>query len=74
MKKYISSHPQIQGGEPCIDGTRTPVAVILHLFKNGYNIKQIHGLYPWIGAKTLQGALSEVLDEGIHSIASQSHG
>jgi uncharacterized protein (DUF433 family) len=74
MATYISSHPNVQGGEPCIKGTRTPVATILHLFKHGYSAKQIHALYPWISINLLQGAISEVIDQGMDRITTQLHG
>lgn len=74
MGKYITFHPNVQGGELCIKGTRTPVAVILHLFKHGYTVEQIHASYPWIKQRVLHGAIVEVIDEGIETISTQLHG
>lgn len=62
MKKYkfITSKPDIMGGTPCIAGTRVPIDVIISLLKQGYAIKEIDKMYPWVGMDRLLGALDEL--------------
>jgi uncharacterized protein (DUF433 family) len=61
MNTFIISDPQIMGGEPVIIGTRIPIAVILHLLKQGYPIEVIHDDYPQVSLKTLSGAIDEAI-------------
>jgi uncharacterized protein (DUF433 family) len=68
--KYLVTDPQIMGGTPVIQGTRTPVEVILYRLKEGNSLTAIHTLYPWIPLLTLEGAV----DEAIQLISSPSHG
>ena len=60
MKKYITSKPDVMGGTPCIVGTRVPIDVILSLLKQGYSLKKIDKMYPWVGMNKLIGALDEL--------------
>ena len=60
MKKYITSKPDTMGGTPCIVGTRVPVDVILSLLKQGYTLKKIDKMYPWVGMYKLEGVLDEL--------------
>lgn len=60
MKKYITSKPDVVGGAPCIVGTRVPIDVILSLLKQGYTLKKIDKMYPWVGIHKLEGALDEL--------------
>lgn len=60
MKKYITSKPDVMGGAPCIIGTRVPVDVILSLLKQGYTLKKIDKMYPWVGIHKLEGVLDEL--------------
>lgn len=62
MKKYITSKPDIMGGAPCIMGTRVPIDVIISLLKQGYTLKEIDKMYPWVGMEKLVGALDELSD------------
>ena len=69
MTKYITSDPQIMGGQPVIKGTRVPIEVILHLLKQGYPLEVIHEDYPHIPFETLSGAI----DEAIHVVNTALH-
>lgn len=62
MKRYITSKPDTMGGAPCIAGTRVPIDVILSLLKQGYTLKKIDKIYPWVGMEKLVGALDELSD------------
>ena len=61
MKKYITSKPDVMGGDPCIVGTRVPIEVILSLLKQGYALNKIDKMYPWVGKDKLEGALDELV-------------
>jgi uncharacterized protein (DUF433 family) len=69
MKHYITSDPEIMGGQPCIVGTRIPISRILNLLKQGYTVEAIHDEYDWLNLKTLNGAI----DEAIQVIAVTLH-
>ena len=60
MKKYITSKPDIMGGAPCIVGTRIPVEVILYRLRDGYSLKELHKMYPWVAMEKLEGVLAEL--------------
>lgn len=62
MKKYITSKPDTMGGAPCIVGTRIPIAVIVQRLKEGYTVEAIHEGYSWVPLKTIEGAISELVD------------
>ena len=61
MTKYLSADPQIMGGTPVIKGTRVPIAVILHLLKQGYPLEVIQEDYPHIPLHTLSAAIDEAI-------------
>lgn len=60
--KYLSSNPNIMGGDLVIKGTRIPIDVILYRIKDGYTIKEIHQMYPTPTLSTLKGAIGEAID------------
>ncbi|MEE4595775.1 DUF433 domain-containing protein [Streptomyces sp. DSM 41524] len=60
--KYLSSTPDIMGGDLVIKGTRIPVEVILYRLKDGYWLDEIHELYPTPTLDTLKGAIGEAID------------
>ena len=60
MKKYIVSKPDIMGGAPCIVGTRIPIEVILYRLRDGFSLKDLHKMYPWVELKKFEGALEEL--------------
>ena len=41
------------GGAPIINGTRTPIEVILYQLKEGNSLEAIHEMYPWIDVDAL---------------------
>ena len=61
MKKYITSKSDIMGGAPCIVGPRVPIDVIVSLLKQGYTLKKIDKMYPWVGMDKFEGALDELI-------------
>lgn len=58
--KYITSKHDVMGGMPCIAGTRIPLEVILYRLRDGYSLKELHKMYPWVSLKKLEGALGEL--------------
>lgn len=66
MKKYITSKSDVMGGTPCIVGTRVPIDVILSLLKQGYALKKIDKMYPWVGMHKLEGVLDELAGKFAH--------
>ena len=60
MKKYITSKSDIMGGAPCVVGTRIPIEVILYRLKEGYTLKDLHKMYPWVEMEKLEGVLEEL--------------
>jgi uncharacterized protein (DUF433 family) len=59
--KYITSNPNIMGGEPVIKGTRIPIEVILYRLKEGNSIDVIHEMYNWVDKEILAGAIDEAI-------------
>lgn len=72
MKKFITSKSDIMGGVPCIAGTRVPIDVILSLLKQGYTLKKIDKMYPWVGIHKLEGLLDELAGKLTHGEEDQT--
>ncbi len=56
--EYLSSDPQICGGEICAKGTRIPVTVILDSFGEGSTREAILASYPSLKPEHIQAALA----------------
>lgn len=67
-QKYITSTPDIMGGQPVVKGTRVPISVILYRLKEGYMLETIHEMYPHIDMKTLEGAIDEAIETVTHTL------
>lgn len=66
MKKsyaYITSTPDIMGGNPVIAGTRVPVDVILYRLSEGYTLKDIHTMYRHVSIDTLKKVIREIVQK-----------
>lgn len=64
--KNITFNADIMGGEPVVEGTRVSVSIILYRLRDGYTLKEIHAMYPWVSIKKLEAVLDELalwLDE-----------
>lgn len=48
--------PEVRSGQPCIDGTRVPYAIIAGLTQDGLNAQHIAGLYPGVTSIGVNGA------------------
>lgn len=59
---YITKDPTVMGGMPVVQGTRIPIARIVHLLKEGYTLENISDQYSWVKKETIQGAIDELID------------
>jgi uncharacterized protein (DUF433 family) len=55
--EFLSSDPQICGGELCAKGTRVPVTVILDSLGEGSSAEAILASYPSLQREHIQAAL-----------------
>lgn len=60
--RYITSEPGIQGGEPIIKGTRTPVRSIVEKWRLGYAPEEIVQALPHLTLAQVFEALSYYSD------------
>jgi uncharacterized protein (DUF433 family) len=67
---YVVSDDQILGGEPIIDGTRTPVRAIVELWRLGIAPESIPGRLPHLTVAQVFDALSYYSD---HQAEIQAH-
>ena len=56
--RYITHTPGIQGGQPVIAGTRTPVATIVGYYKQGLSVEEILEGLPHLAPAQIYEALS----------------
>ncbi len=63
MKHYITTDPEIMSGQPCIVGTRIPIARVLFLIKQGYSLKDVHEEYPHVPLQVLEGVFAELAEQ-----------
>ena len=58
MFKYISVHPEICGGKPCIRGTRIPIYMILELLEEGLTFDEIiRDYYPQLKPEQIKACI-----------------
>ncbi len=60
--KHISVDPEIHHGEPCINGTRIPVSMIVGSFADGMSFDEIIDAYPQLKRESVQAALAYAAD------------
>lgn len=54
----IAIDPEVRSGQPCIDGTRVPYAIIAGLTKDGLDAHRIAALYPGVTSTGVNGAMA----------------
>ncbi len=64
-QERIVIEPDIHHGEPCIKGTRVPVAVILGSLANDMTSAEIQEAYPPLTAEDIRAALAYAA-EAVH--------
>lgn len=57
-QEFLSSNPQVSGGEICATGTRVPVTVILDSLAEGATTEEILGSYPSLRVQHISAALA----------------
>ncbi|NUQ61012.1 MAG: DUF433 domain-containing protein [Pirellulales bacterium] len=60
--RYIATNPEIVGGEPIIDGTRTPVRAIVELWRLGISPEEIPQRLPHLSLAQVFAALTYYSD------------
>jgi uncharacterized protein (DUF433 family) len=59
--KYLSSDPDIIGGELAIKGTRIGIAYVFQQLAAGETVENMLKGWPWLSEKTLRGAMAEAI-------------
>jgi len=54
--------PDLHHGDPCIKGTRIPVAMIVGSLADGMTPEEIRGAYPQLTTEDIQAALAYAAD------------
>ena len=62
LARSIESRPDVMGGDPCIEGTRVPVATIQSCHANGWSEARIAKEYSFLNATQISDALQFVSD------------
>ncbi len=65
-RPYIQIDPDIHHGEPCIRGTRIPVAVILANLAEGLSIQALLQEYPALREEDIRAALAYAAEALTH--------
>ncbi len=63
---HIEVSPDLHNGDPCIKGTRVPVAVILGSLADGMAAEEVIAEYPQLTIEDIQAALAYAA-ETLHS-------
>ena len=61
-QNFIVIDPEIHHGEPCIKGTRVPVAILVGSIADGMTIEQVVQEYPQLHREAVQAALAYAAD------------
>jgi uncharacterized protein (DUF433 family) len=61
-QNFIVIDPEIHHGEPCIKGTRVPVATLVGSIADGMTIEQVIQEYPQLHREAVQAALAYAED------------
>jgi uncharacterized protein (DUF433 family) len=57
-KDHVSIDPDVRHGEPCIRGTRIPIAVIVGSLADGMSEEEIRQVYPQVTPEGIRAALA----------------
>jgi uncharacterized protein (DUF433 family) len=61
-QNFVTIDPEIHHGEPCIKGTRVPVAMLVGSIADGMTIEEVVNEYPQITREAVQAALAYAAD------------
>jgi uncharacterized protein (DUF433 family) len=65
---HIIITPDVHHGDPCIKGTRVPVATIVGSLADGMSPAEIQAAYPQLTSEDIQAALAYAADVVRHDI------
>lgn len=57
-QQHVRVDPEIHHGEPCIQGTRIPLRMILGSLADGMTVEALRQEYPQLTLANIQGALA----------------
>ena len=57
LEKYITVKAGVQGGKPCIRGTRTPVHIVLEALAMGMTSEEIKGEYAPLSEEAIRACI-----------------
>ncbi|MDQ4075619.1 MAG: DUF433 domain-containing protein [Chloroflexota bacterium] len=57
-KAYVTIDPDLHHGDPCLKGTRIPVATIVGSLADGMTTEEILAAYPQLSVAHVQAALA----------------
>jgi len=66
--KHITVDVDIHHGEPCINGTRVPVSMIVGSVADGMTFDEILEAYPQLKKESIQAALAYAADIVRHDV------
>ncbi len=61
-QNFIVIDPEIHHGEPCIKGTRVPVAILVGNIADGMTINEVIQEYPQVTHESMRAALAYAAD------------
>ena len=61
-KNFVIINPEVHHGEPCIKGTRIPVAILVGSVADGMTIEEVVKEYPQITSEAVRAALAYAAD------------
>ncbi|MBU2611330.1 MAG: DUF433 domain-containing protein [Chloroflexi bacterium] len=59
---FVTIDPEIHHGEPCIKGTRVPIAMIVGSIADGMSIEEVTKEYPQVTTEAVRAALAYAAD------------
>ncbi len=71
--KYLSSKPDVCGGDLVVKKTRILIAIVLYRIRAGYSMGEIREMYRWVDPKVLDAAIDEALRK-LLGILNEKHG
>ena len=57
-QERIVIEPDLRHGDPCIKGTRIPVAIIVGSLADGMTVEEVRAAYPQLTAEDVHAALA----------------
>jgi uncharacterized protein (DUF433 family) len=62
---YVERHPDVQGGQAVIKGSRFPVSSVVQNYRRGLSVDEILQEFPWLRPEEVHDALSYWYDHQI---------